>query len=90
VSNSDTPDLPTEFLLRCARELAGGRDRMVIGPADDGGYYLLGLTRSHRRLFDDIEWSTPRVLGQTLERAGEVGLEVVILPSWSDIDDDVR
>jgi len=87
VLNSDTPDLPTEYLLRCARELEGGRDRVVVGPAEDGGYYILGISRPHRRLFDDIEWSTPRVLGQTLERAAELGLEVVSLPPWSDIDD---
>ena len=42
VLNADTPDLPTEYLVRIARELAGGRDRVVIGPADDGGYYILG------------------------------------------------
>jgi rSAM/selenodomain-associated transferase 1 len=88
VLNSDTPDLPTEYLLRCARELEGGRDRVVVGPADDGGYYLLAVSRPHRRLFGDIEWSTPRVFGQTLERIAELGLESVVLPSWSDIDDD--
>jgi glycosyltransferase A (GT-A) superfamily protein (DUF2064 family) len=87
VLNSDTPDLPTDYLVRCAQELAGGRDRIVIGPADDGGYYILGISRPHRRLFDDVEWSTPRVFAQTLERAAELSLEVVTLPSWSDIDD---
>jgi rSAM/selenodomain-associated transferase 1 len=87
VLNADTPDLPTAFLAGCAQALEGGRDRMVIGPADDGGYYILGISRPHRRLFDDVEWSTPRVLGQTLARAAELGLEVVTLPGWSDIDD---
>jgi rSAM/selenodomain-associated transferase 1 len=87
VLNSDTPDLPTEYLLRCARELDGGRDRLVIGPADDGGYYLLGVSRPHRRLFEDIDWSTPLVFDQTLARAAELGLEVVTLPVWGDIDD---
>ena len=87
VLNADTPDLPTEYLVSIARELAGGRDRVVIGPADDGGYYILGIARPHRRLFDDIDWSTERVFAQTLARAGELGLEVVTLPMWSDIDD---
>jgi rSAM/selenodomain-associated transferase 1 len=87
VLNSDTPDLPTEYLIRCARALQDGRDRVVIGPADDGGYYLLGISRPHRRLFEDIEWSTPQVLAQTLARAAELELEVVTLPIWSDIDD---
>jgi hypothetical protein len=87
VLNADTPDLPTEYLVRTARELAGGRDRVVIGPADDGGYYILGVSRAHRRLFADIEWSTERVFTQTLARAQELHLEVVTLPMWSDIDD---
>jgi uncharacterized protein len=73
--------------VRIARELAGGRDRVVIGPADDGGYYILGIARPHRRLFADIDWSTERVFAQTLARAKELHLEVVTLPMWSDIDD---
>jgi uncharacterized protein len=87
VLNADTPDLPTDYLLRIARELEGGRDRVVIGPADDGGYYILGVSRPHRRLFENIDWSTERVFGQTLARAAVIGLEVVTLPMWSDIDD---
>lgn len=87
VLNADTPDLPTEYLVRAARELAGGRNRVVIGPADDGGYYILGTSKAHRRLFADIDWSTERVFAQTLARAAELGLEVVALPMWSDIDD---
>ncbi|MBV8428967.1 MAG: glycosyltransferase [Hyphomicrobiales bacterium] len=87
VLNADTPDLPTEYLVRTARELAGGRDRVVIGPADDGGYYILGISKPHRHLFADIDWSTERVFAQTLARAEELALEVVTLPMWSDIDD---
>ncbi|SEB80698.1 hypothetical protein SAMN05519104_0156 [Rhizobiales bacterium GAS188] len=87
VLNSDTPDLPTEYLVRIAQELAFGRDRVVIGPADDGGYYILGISRPHRHLFEGIDWSTERVFGQSLARAAELGLEVVTLPMWSDIDD---
>ncbi|MBV9113279.1 MAG: glycosyltransferase [Hyphomicrobiales bacterium] len=87
VLNADTPDLPTEYLVRIALELAGGRDRVVIGPADDGGYYILGISRAHRRLFAEIDWSTERVFSQTLERAAELKLEVVTLPAWNDIDD---
>lgn len=87
VLNADTPDLPTEYLVRAARELAGGGDRVVIGPADDGGYYILGVSKAHRRLFADIDWSTERVFAQTRARAAEIGLEVVTLPTWSDIDD---
>jgi len=87
VLNADTPDLPTDYLLRAARELQGGRDRMVIGPADDGGYYILGVSQPHAYLFEQIDWSTERVYGQTVARAIVLGLDIVTLPNWRDIDD---
>jgi hypothetical protein len=59
----------------------------VLGPSTDGGYYLLGLKKAHRRMFEDIAWSTETVAQQTLERAREVGLEMHILPTWYDVDD---
>ena len=62
-------------------------DRAVLGPSTDGGYYLLGIKQAHRRLFDDIDWSTERVARQTLERAREIGLDVHRLPAWYDVDD---
>ena len=62
-------------------------DRIVIGPAEDGGYYCIGLKNRHLRLFEDIDWSTERVFGQTLERAREIGLDAVVLPTWYDVDD---
>ena len=60
---------------------------MVLGPSDDGGYYLLGLKTAHRRMFQDIAWSTEHVARQTLERAGELDLPVHVLPTWYDVDD---
>jgi hypothetical protein len=60
---------------------------VVLGPSTDGGYYLLGLKRPHRRLFEDIDWSTERVAAQTLQRAHELDLAVHQLPSWYDVDD---
>ena len=62
-------------------------DRLVLGPATDGGYYLVGLKRPHARLFEAVRWSTPAVLSTTLERAAEIGLPVTLLPAWYDIDD---
>ncbi len=87
VLNADSPTLPTALLVELAVALAAPGDRAVIGPAEDGGYYVLGLKRAHRRLFEDIDWSTERVFGQTLERAAEIGLPVQVLPSWYDVDD---
>jgi plasmid replication initiation protein len=59
----------------------------VLGPADDGGYYLLGMKAMHRRLFQDIAWSTEQVAQQTLARAAELNLSVHVLPKWYDVDD---
>jgi uncharacterized protein len=87
VLNSDSPTLPTAFLVETAEALAQPGDRAVLGPSSDGGYYLLGLKTAHRRLFEDIAWSTERVAEQTLERAREIGLDVYRLPVWYDVDD---
>ena len=87
VLNADSPTLPTAVLVELAEALAAPGDRAVIGPAEDGGYYVLGLKAAHRRLFEDIDWSTERVFDQTLERAAEIGLPVQVLPTWYDVDD---
>jgi len=87
VLNSDSPTLPTALLVETARELARPGDRAVLGPSSDGGYYLLGLKRAHRRLFKDVAWSTDEVARQTRERAAEIGLDVHVLPEWYDVDD---
>jgi len=85
--NSDSPTLPPALLVAAARTLEAPGDRLVLGPATDGGYYLIGLKRPHLRLFEGIAWSTPSVLRSTLERAREQSLEVHLLPEWYDVDD---
>lgn len=85
--NSDSPNLPTAFLEQAARALAEPGDRMVLGPADDGGYYLIGMKAPHAHLFADIAWSTDRVADATRQRAQEIGLELVELRSWYDVDE---
>lgn len=87
VLNSDSPTLPTSFLVETAEVLAWPGNRVVLGPADDGGYYLLGMKTAQLRLFQDIAWSTEYVARQTLERAAELGLSVHVLPTWYDVDD---
>jgi rSAM/selenodomain-associated transferase 1 len=87
VLNSDSPTLPTRLLMQAARALAQPQDVVVIGPSTDGGYYLLGVKRIHRRLFEEIDWSTSRVFEQTRQRAAELGLSVHILEPWYDVDD---
>jgi rSAM/selenodomain-associated transferase 1 len=87
VLNSDSPTLPTSVLIDTARALRRPGDRIVLGPCADGGYYLLGVKSAHQRLFEDIAWSSERVLQQTRERAAELGLETLTLPTWYDVDD---
>lgn len=87
VLNSDSPTLPTSLLVETAKVLAQPGDRAVLGPSVDGGYYLLGVKHAHRRLFEDITWSSEHVARQTLERAAEIGLRVHVLPPWYDVDD---
>jgi uncharacterized protein len=87
---SDTPDLPIELVERASQQLAGSD--VVIGPAVDGGYYLLGMCRPHPGLFEEIAWSTQRVYAQTVARAEALGLRTAVLPAWADVDtpDDLR
>ena len=83
--NSDSPTLPAMILRQAVQAL---RDNVVVlSPALDGGYTLIGLTRPQRRLFADIPWSTPEVYRLTRERAGEIGLAVIDVPTWYDVDD---
>jgi rSAM/selenodomain-associated transferase 1 len=84
--NSDSPTLPVGYLVTAATALAAAGDRLVLGPSTDGGYYLIGMKRVHAGLFEDIAWSTDRVLAQTLERAEALGLPVLVLPTWYDVD----
>lgn len=87
VINSDSPTLPSRLVAQAVESLRAPGDRLVLGPATDGGYYLVGLKRPHARLFEAVRWSTPEVLPATLDRAAEIGLPVALLPTWYDIDD---
>ena len=87
VLNSDSPTLPTSLLATAAFLLLAPGERVVLGPADDGGYYLLGATSAHAGLFADIAWSTDTVAATTRVRAASLGLEMVELATWYDVDD---
>ena len=81
---SDIPQL-SSFHVRQALQALESHD-LVLGPAQDGGYYLVGLTRPRPELFTDIPWSTPAVLGTTLARARALGLRVAQLEELTDLD----
>ncbi len=89
--DSDSPTVPTQAFVHAVQALLQGGDKreepVVLGCSDDGGYYLIGLTRPHARLFADIAWSTDAVSRQTEERAAEVGLPLTRLTPWYDVDD---
>jgi uncharacterized protein len=85
--DSDSPTVPQRAFTEAVTILARPGDAVVLGPSEDGGYYLIGMKKLHRALFEDIAWSTERVLEQTIERAQQMNLQVHLLPTWYDVDD---
>jgi rSAM/selenodomain-associated transferase 1 len=90
---SDHPTLPVAFIHRAFELLEDATDAtdavdVVLGPAEDGGYYLIALRAAavSRRLFEEVVWSTDQVFPVTLERCRELGLRVALLPTASDVD----
>ena len=86
VMNSDGPTLPIEYLRQAFERLTEQFD-VVLGPSDDGGYYLIGLRKPAPRLLRDVRMSTPHVLADTLHIARGENLRVALLPPWYDVDD---
>ena len=84
---SDSPTVPPACYLELLQVLRSNPDVIVAGPTDDGGYYVLAMSRAVPVLFEGIAWSTNRVLAQTLERVREAGLRPHLLPKWHDVDD---
>jgi rSAM/selenodomain-associated transferase 1 len=81
---SDAPTLDPSFVVGAFLALEG-RD-VVLGPATDGGYYLVGCRHAVPPIFERIDWSTPEVLAQTIDRLDGKGLSVAVLPPWYDVD----
>ncbi len=84
---SDSPTIPPRVFLEAIANLEGQENTVVLGPTKDGGYYLVGLTRRRPSLFQDISWSTEKVLEQTCARARQENMKVHLLPTWYDVDD---
>lgn len=85
--DSDSPTVPAAAFAQAVEALARPGDRIVLGPSHDGGYYLIGMKQAHAEPFERITWSTGSVCAETLERCREAGIEVVLLPTWYDVDD---
>jgi rSAM/selenodomain-associated transferase 1 len=86
VIGTDAPTLPAAFLQEAVELVVRPEIDVVLGPSDDGGYYLIGMRRVWPVLFDAMPWSTAHVLPETLRRAATHGLRVACLPSWFDVD----
>jgi uncharacterized protein len=86
IMDSDSPTLPPDYLSQAFKVLSDGAD-VVLGPCDDGGYYLIGIKRPAPRLLREVHMSTPTVAAETIALAKEEGLNLVTLPTWYDVDD---
>jgi len=84
ITGSDSPDLPPSYIESALSLL--DRSDLVLGPASDGGYYLIAMKTLVREIFDDMAWSTPGVFEETVARARRMGLAVELTPPWHDMD----
>ncbi|MDT5268010.1 MAG: uncharacterized protein QOH49_196 [Acidobacteriota bacterium] len=83
---ADSPTLPPAFLALALEELARGHADVALGATEDGGYYAVGIREPAAELFDSIEWSTPRAYAQTARNVARLGLRLLELPLWYDVD----
>ncbi len=81
---ADCPDVNLRHIEQAFQQLRS--QDLVLGPAQDGGYYLIGLRRQHAAIFDDIDWGTPLVFQQTCTKARRLGLSIAELEILSDVD----
>ena len=86
LAGSDAPSVPTEALVAAFSDEAT-RSEILVGPSDDGGYYLIGMPRVEPRLMQDMPWSTPALMETTRIRCRERGLTLRELPPWYDVDE---
>lgn len=84
--DADSPTLPTAYIERACAVLLDRAADVVVGPSEDGGYYLIGLAAPAPGLFTDMPWSTPAVCQETLARARRAGRRAALLPPWFDVD----
>lgn len=82
---SDSPDVPLAYIESAFEML--DEFPVVLGPSDDGGYYLIAARDETPPIFDNIAWSTPSVLHETIEQLDRAGVRYSLLPTWYDVDD---
>lgn len=84
IIGTDVPTVPLDHFKQALIRLE--QCDLVLGPAHDGGYYLIGLKQPCPRLFLDVPWSTDQVLNLTLDKAATVGLKTALIEPWRDVD----
>ena len=82
----DLAPVPLDYFTRAFELLRAERDRVVLGPSRDGGFYLVGTNRPVEGLFNGMSWSHDRVLAQTMERLSRLAIDFTLLPQWFDVD----
>ena len=85
ILGSDSPTLPLKFIEEAITQLED--NDLVLGPCEDGGYYLIGLKKIYAGLFKNVQWSSSTVLVTTIQRACEMKIKYSLLPVWYDVDD---
>jgi uncharacterized protein len=86
VIGADSPTLPDSFVETARDALAAGETDTTLGPTTDGGYHLIGLSKPIRHLFQNITWSTALTYEQTARNIDALGLRLLKLPEWYDVD----
>ena len=86
ITGTDSPTVPISFIETGISSLAAGESDIVLGPTEDGGYYVVGLRQFAGGLFQNVEWSTSLAYQQTVDNAGRFNLRTLELPRWYDVD----
>lgn len=85
IIGADSPSLPPEIIIEAFEHLEK-RKPIVVGPATDGGFYLIGMDKVHPQILEKMDWDTENTLSQLKNRAGHSKFEITLLPEWYDVD----
>lgn len=86
VIGTDSPTLPSEYIKVAIKILQEKLTDAVIGETEDGGFYLLGLNQPNQQIFQNVRWSSPETLLQTVRNIKQLNLHLTTLPVWYDVD----
>ena len=88
VIGADSPTLPPDYLAQALGHLRSREDGVAVGPTDDGGFYLIGVSRLHKGMFDGVTWSSDKTCEQTVANIKNIrDVDLLVLPRWYDVDE---